>query len=427
MNPGHLPIFDSTLALLTEGYAWLPDRLRGSEGPLFRTRLMGRPTVALHGPDAVRFFYDEDHVRRGPALPEPVLSTLFGHGAVHTLDGRAHRVRKELFVRLLMDPEGIGSLVDHVGKAWDEAVASWQGGPDLVLFDEAGKVITRGVCRWAGVPLDDAGVDPLARDLLAMVDGFATGGPRHWRARAARRRREAWLAGLVREMRDGTAPFPEGSAAAAVARHRDADGEPMDPRTVAVEIINIIRPTVAVAWFVAFSAHALRLWPGHRERLEAGDAAFGEAFAHEVRRFYPFAPFVGGQAVQDLDWYGEPVQAGSTVLLDLYGQDHDGALWPDPYSFDPYRFLGRPIDPDLLIPQGGGDPRAGHRCPGEQITVALLETLVPRLARTRYDVPEQDLSIPLRRIPTRPRSGFVISNVRPAVPQPSRSGGRATP
>jgi fatty-acid peroxygenase len=61
-----------------------------------------------------------------------------------------------------------------------------------------------------------------------------------------------------------------------------------------------------------------------------------------------------------------------------------------------------------LIPQGGGDPRTGHRCPGEQLTVALLSALAVRLARMDVDVPEQDLDISLRRIPARVADGVVL-------------------
>ncbi|WP_157871661.1 cytochrome P450, partial [Streptomyces aurantiacus] len=136
------------------------------------------------------------------------------------------------------------------------------------------------------------------------------------------------------------------------------------------------------------------------------------AFAQEVRRFYPFAPFVGGLAVTDLRWRGERIDAGTMVLLDIYGQNHDPELWEDPYVFSPQRFVDREPGRDELIPQGGGDAGTGHRCPGEDITLALLATLAPRLAGLAYDVPAQDLRIPLRRIPTRPRSGFVVSGVR---------------
>jgi fatty-acid peroxygenase len=207
---------------------------------------MGRHAVALRGPEAVGFFYDERHIQRHTALPEPVVSTLFGHGAVHTRDGEAHRVRKAMFVSLLMDTGDVARLVDQVTASWDEAVESWTERRRVVLFDEASRVITRGVRRWAGIPVDETATVAVARDLVAMVNGFATFGPRHWRARRARRRREAWLTGLINDIRDGSAIAPEGSAADVVARHRDATGEPLDPHTAAVELLNVLRPTVAV-------------------------------------------------------------------------------------------------------------------------------------------------------------------------------------
>lgn len=279
---------------------------------------------------------------------------------------------------------------------------------EVVLFDVAAEVITRAVCDWAGVPVAHGEVPSVARDLTAMVDGFATAGPRHWRARRARGRREAWLARLVEGVRSGAATVPAGSVVDVVAGHRDAGGERLDPRTAAVEVLNVIRPTVAISWFLAFSGHALARWPQYRDRLASGDPAFAEAWADEVRRFYPFAPFIGGRAPREVEWDGERVPEHSMVLLDLYGQNHDPGLWDDPYAFRPERFLGREVGAFELVPQGGGDPRTGHRCPGERVTVAVLSALAIRLARLQADVPEQDLSISLRRIPARPASGVVL-------------------
>ena len=399
---------DDSLNLLAKGYAWLPDERRAAGRRTVRARLAGMRAVALEGPDAARFFYDEDHVRRAGALPEPVSGTLFGKGGVHHLDGHPHRVRKSMFVALLMG-DGVGPLVERTTATWDDAVAAWSQRGSIVLFEEAAKVLAGSVTRWAGIPVTDDEVPALARDLLALVDGFATGGPRHWRARRARGRREAWLAQLVRDVREGRTTVPEGSAVDVVAHHRDADGEQLEPRVAAVELINVIRPTVAIAWFVAFSAHALIRRPEHRKRLADGDPAFAEAFAHEVRRFYPFAPFLGGRAPRQVEWDGQRIPQGSMVLLDLYGQNHDEELWGDPYAFRPERFLGHDIGAFELIPQGGGDPRTGHRCPGEQITVAQLAALAVRLARLQFDVPEQDLSISLRRIPAKPASGVGLA------------------
>jgi len=398
---------ENGLQFLTRGYGWLPDKRRQLGRRTVPTRLGGLKVLAIEGPDAARFLYDEAHVRRAHAIPEPVQGTLFGKGAVHTLDGEVHRVRKAMFVALLMREDGIAALVEQATAAWDAAAAGWTG-RRIVLLEESAQVIAGTVCRWAGVPITDDEVPALARDLVAMVDGFATGGPRHWRARRARGRREAWLSTLVDDVRSGTVTVPEGCPVDVVSRHTDAGGERLDPRVAAVELLNIIRPTTAVAWFMAFSGHALIRWPEHRERLASGDPAFAEAWAHEVRRYYPFAPFIGGRAPQETSYDGERIPKNSMVLLDLYGQNHDAELWPDPYAFRPERFLGREIGEFELVPQGGGDPRTNHRCPGEQLTVALLSALAVRLARVPFDAPEQDLGIALHRIPARPDSGVLL-------------------
>ncbi|MCC8482866.1 cytochrome P450, partial [Streptomyces globisporus] len=112
---------DSTLPLLLQGYAWLPDRRRRSGGAPVRTRLLGKRAIALHGPAAVRFFYDEQHIRRQDALPQPVIDTLFGQGAVHTLDGERHRVRKALFTGLLKDPSAVRELAGQVNTELERA------------------------------------------------------------------------------------------------------------------------------------------------------------------------------------------------------------------------------------------------------------------------------------------------------------------
>ncbi|WP_267244769.1 cytochrome P450 [Streptomyces sp. PR69] len=415
MNQRTAPVVDSTVSFLTHGYAWLPDLRRHLGANTVQTRLAGRTATALHGPDAVGFFYDERHVVRRSALPSPVVDTLFGRGAVHMLDGPEHRTRKALFLALLTGESPVAALVERVGTEWDAAAAAWAQQPAVELFRAASMVLTRAVCGWAGVPLPAEETVQTADDMVAMVDGFATAGPRHWHARRARIRQEKRFEELIRAEREAAdlatgrdGAGPRGSALRAVALHRDAYGELLDEHTAAVEALNIVRPATAVAWYAVFAAHALHRWPQHRAPLRARDAAYAEAFAHEVRRFYPFVPFIAGLAARELRWEGVTIPEHSLVLLDVYGQHHDPALWPHPYAFDPARFLGRPPGRDALIPQGGGDPH-GHRCPGEDMTVALLRSVSARLSRMEYDVPRQDLAIPLRHVPTRPRSGFVIS------------------
>ncbi|MEV6785915.1 cytochrome P450, partial [Streptomyces sp. NPDC051098] len=205
---------------MTKGYAWLPDRMRASGGLPVQTRILGRTTTAVRGREAVRLFYDDQHVRRRSALPGPVLDTLFGRGAVHTLDGQQHLARKALFMSLLKNRGAVARLAERAGAEWDAAARDWAVRPAVELFTESSRVLTRAVCDWAGIPLGAAETAELADDLVAMVDGFAAIGPRHLKARAARARREVWLEALIRTARAeaGTDPgtgrgteYPAGS------------------------------------------------------------------------------------------------------------------------------------------------------------------------------------------------------------------------
>src|SRR5205085_2126367 len=95
---------------------------------------------------------------------------------------------------------------------------------------------------------------------------------------------------------------PDGSATAVIARHRGPDGELLDSHTAAVEMLNVIRPTVAVSWYVMFAAHALHASTRRHEHLERGGDEELERFVQEVRRSYPFAPFLGARVRRDFDW-----------------------------------------------------------------------------------------------------------------------------
>jgi fatty-acid peroxygenase len=249
--------------------------------------------------------------------------------------------------------------------------------------------------------------------MAALIDGPAAIGPRHRRGRAARKSAEDWIGGLIDDVRAHRLEVPAGSAAHVIAWHRDGKDRLLDRRVAAVELLNILRPTVAVARFVVFAALALHEHREYRRQFQAHDDESLALFVQEVRRFYPLFPFVAAVVKKDFHWHGYRFRRGRWVILDLYGTNHDPRLWENPEAFQPERFRHWDGSAYDFIPQGGGDYYQGHRCAGEWITIALMKVMV-RLLTTRmaYTVPEQDLRIDLWRVPAIPRSRFVISNVR---------------
>lgn len=412
---------DDTLALRRDPYGYVAARCRRHGADLFRTRLLFRTTICMMGRDASDLFYDPERFRRRGAAPEPVRATLFGKGGVQSLDGGPHRARKAMFMSL-MSPGRIGELAERTREVCLAHARRWEGLPRVVLYDEFQRILTRAVADWAGVEIPPEDLERRTSDLVALFDAAGAAGPRHLRSRAARRRCERWIAGVVESLREQPAGEGPATPAYAIATHRE-HGELLDPRIASVELLNLLRPTVAVSLYMVFVAHALHEHPESRRALEAGKIT-PEAFVHEVRRFYPFFPAVLAVCREDFDWHGYRFCAGDRVLLDLHATNGDPRLWEAPGEFRPRRFVGVAPDPHALVPQGGGEHSAGHRCPGEWIIIELMKVAVDFLSGCiDYDVPEQDLELDRTRLPACPRSRMVISSARVRPPVGSAPAG----
>lgn len=406
---------ESTLALGRDPYGFISKRCRRLGSDLFQTRIQLHKTICMTGPAAAELFYDEERFIRAGAAPARMRKTLLGQRGVQTLDGAAHRHRKQMFMSL-MTPGRIEQLGELTDACWRSYARRWAGMDKVVLYDEVRELLCRSVCAWAGVPLEESEVPRRTQDLTALFDEAGSVGPKHWWARFARKRSEQWIARLVEQIRDHQLIVPEETAAHAIALHRELQGQLLSPHDAAVEILNILRPTVAIAVFITQAAAALHEHPECRQKLrESGDDGYTELFVQEVRRFFPFFPAVVARVRRDFEWNGHPFASGTTVMLDLYGTNRDSRAWDAPNTFRPERFQHWDRSAFNFIPQGGGDHARHHRCAGEWITIDLMKRAVLFLAREiSFDVPEQDLRIDDKRLPALPRSCFVMGGVRPS-------------
>jgi fatty-acid peroxygenase len=407
----HIDSLDSSIAVLREGYEFIGRQSRRLQSDVFRGRLMGKSTIFMTGARAAELFYDTSRFRRSDALPLLVQKTLFGRRGVQTLDDAQHRERKALFMELMTRGQ-LQQFVELAEAEWLRAIEGWQRRRRVVLFDEAQRVLCQAACAWAGVTIDQRELVALVRDCHAMVDGFAGVGPRMLRALAGRRRAEHWARGVIASIRAGQRSARPGTAAQLFAERRNASGELLPLDVAAVELLNIIRPITAISWWIAFVPLALRDHPTHREGL-ASDERFVEDFVQEVRRFYPFTPFLGARARHDFEWQNVTFRSGELAILDVFGTLRDPRIWERPDEFLPERFAQRTPTPFDFIPNGGGDFFGGHRCAGEWLTVEALALATRVLTRRLdYELPRQDLGFTLHRIPTRPASGVVLAGVR---------------
>jgi len=403
---------DNTLKLLLEGYLFIPNRCQKYHYDIFQTRLLGQKAICMSGAEAAKVFYDNKRFTRTGAAPKRIQKTLFGEKGVQTLDGTAHMHRKQLFLSL-MTPSRVEQLIKLTKNQWQINSKCWERKDHILLFDEVQLLLCQVACQWAGVPINKSEAKLRARDFGAMVDAFGAAGPRYWQGKCARKRSEQWIQTIIEAVRSNHLDVPKGTALYDITWHLDLNRNLLDTKVAAVELINILRPIVAIATYITFGALALKENPACIKRLQSKEDAYYSMFVQEVRRFFPFGPFVGARVRKDFIWRHFRFKEKTLVLLDLYGTNHDPRLWVLPNRFLPERFQYREDTPFDFIPQGGGEAQNGPRCPGEQITIEIMKVSMDFLANhLDYMVPVQDLSFSLVRMPTLPKSRFIMTKIK---------------
>ncbi|WP_152403950.1 cytochrome P450 [Paenibacillus cellulositrophicus] len=403
---------DHSLAFLKEGYLYITNRTLGFQSDVFETRLLGERAICMRGEEAARLFYDEDKFIRFGAAPKRVIKTLFGENGVQTLDGEAHRHRKAMFMSLMSD-DAMQRIRELTRKYWEIAAKNFETRKEVEIYEEAKELLCRVACEWAGVPLEPEEVREKTGWFGALFESPASIGITYMKGRNARTKAESWVSGLIEDVRANRFTAPEHSALAVISFYRDLNGQLLDLKTAAMEMLNIIRPIVAVSIYIAFTALAVIQQHEEREKLAGSDEVRLGHFIQEVRRFYPFFPVTAARVAEDFVWKGYRFEQGTLTMLDLYGTNHHPDLWDKPEKFMPDRFHHWRGSPFRFIPQGGGDHDTGHRCAGEWLTLEIMKESLDFLAnRMSYDVPQQDLSYSFSDIPSLPHSNIVIQNVR---------------
>ena len=399
---------------LDEGYLLLSELRKEANAPVVKARLLNKEVIAIYGKEAAKKFYDPRNFKREGAMPKIVLKTLFGENGVQTLDGQAHEHRKTIFMDL-MTPKRMEEYHRILDKNLTQKLDRQQG--QFELFDLAKDVLFRSICEWAGIDLSQLTkkeVDQLAEYQISMISSAVTNPATHIKGIDNRKKSEKWAQSFIKNARINPVAGKEDVALYAFAKATDDHGELLPIDVAAVELLNVIRPTVALTVWIALMGHALFSRPDIYQRLHAEFDQLQDSFIQEMRRYYPFFPMLPAFAIQDVEVDGYLIPKDSWVVLDLYGTNHDDRMIETPEVFRISRYLGKEkhisYDEEYeMIAQGGGEFKTMHRCAGEWITLHTLRVFSDQLVnKYQFSIPEQDWSIPMNQFPTYPKSKALL-------------------
>ena len=424
-----LPLVGETLDFAKNIFAFVGQR-RARHGDVFRTRILGRPTVFITGPRHTATWLDPSKIQRAGAMPANLLA-LFGGNAdiVPLLDGEVHAERKRSLLAAFSG-EAIASYLPGLQRRMEALLAKWIAGGEGPVTAELKTLAIESLAE-AVMGLEPGG-DELMR-LLAenaiLAEAFVAlpinlPGTAFAKGLRARDRILALLEAVVQRHIDAPPAPPDGLAR--ILSAAKAAGAPLDARTAAREMHHFLLAGMIVYAELAATLRALHEHPQVRERLRAevlthapsGPVSAAQLRAmpylmqvvDEVKRTCPNVPMSFGRAKSDFDIDGYTIPRDTLVMMAVYESNLD-PVFTAPASFDPDRFSPerdeRRRAPDAFAPQGAGE-LSGHKCAGFDFATVMMQLFAVLALRTaNWELPAQDLSLRWV-VPPEHRSGLVV-------------------
>jgi len=429
LPPGRkgLPLFGETLSFIQDVFGFIRKRTQ-RYGPVFRTNILGKPTVFISGPQLAEKWLDPALIERAGALP-PNLLQLFGGDAniVPLLDGEAHRKRKQ-FLLSAFTREAIAAYLPWLQRSIEEHLAGWVAAGELAVTHDLKRLAIESIC---GAVL---GLEP-GDELRQLLDDYDRLGaafaalPVNLPGTAYRKGLKARdrILKVLREQVRKHQQAPRNDGLSRILAAATAAGEPLPIETAALEMHHFVLAGVIVFAELAALVRELHDHSDVREKVAAEVAAQAPAgpvtpaqlrempyllqVVNEVKRTCPNVPMSFGRARAEVQLNGYVVPAGWLVMMAVV-ESNQNAVFTNPAVFDPDRFGPARAEekrhPHAFMPQGAGE-LSGHKCAGYDFSTVMMQLFTVLLVRGyTWQLPPQNLAMRWNRIPPELRSGLVV-------------------
>ncbi len=391
-----MPVIGETLRFLGDIFGFVEDGAR-RHGPVFRSRILGRRTAVLSGPEATDAFVDPERVHRARAMP-PNIQTLFGGESLPVLDGAEHRERKS-FVMAAFTREALAGYVPVLQRTVRAALADTRGKPSVACLPLFQRLAIESICEMVIGLAPGPELDRVREDYDRVVRAVASlPVPLPWSNFARGKRAVERILGVyakaIREHEQGDAR-KDGLARILA---QTIEGKHLDKLALQRELHHIVIAGYIVWGWFCTAVIELAADDGLRGRLtdevtrltadydiDAVDALpLLRSVSMEIRRVSPVVPVSFGVAHRDFMLGGYRVPAGWMVLWSP-SASNSSPVFDAPERFDPARFEEPRREEKrhhhAYVPNGGGDVNTGHKCAGHELASLMLRVFTIELVR----------------------------------------------
>ncbi|MBD1919933.1 cytochrome P450 [Microcoleus sp. FACHB-831] len=349
-----LPVVGETLAFLLDPQ-FIQKRYK-QYGSIFKTKIIGRPTVFMIGPEAVEFVLSShfDHFSWREGWPD-TFKLLLGE-SLFVQDGEEHRRN-----RRLMMPAFHSSALARYFTTMDAItqgyLQKWEQKREFIWFDEykqltfdiASELLLGTKPGADSVRLSQL-FDTLTHGLFAL-NTWTLPGSKFGRAIAARNQLLEHLASVVRQRQQ----HPTDDALSLLVQARDEEGNGMTLQELTAQSMLLLfagheTTTSMLTWFcLELGRHPEVLQRAREEQLhlassgalsleQIGQMPYLDQIFCEIERCHQ--PVNGGfrGVVKPFEFNGFYVPAGWQLLYSILGTHQLEEIYPQPEQFDPDRF-----------------------------------------------------------------------------------------
>ncbi|KAF8405024.1 hypothetical protein HHK36_009920 [Tetracentron sinense] len=361
-------------------------------GEIFKTHILGCPSVMLASPEAARFvLVTQSHLFK-PTYPRSK-EQMIGPSALFFHQGDYHSCLRKL-VQGSLSPDAIRNLVPDIEAIAISALESWAGDRYVNAFHEMKKFsFDIGVLSIFG-HLDAYYREELKKNYCIVDKGYNSfptniPGTQYKKAILARKRLNQILCELIRERKENR--LEKKDLLGCLLNSKEEKGQILTDNQIADNIIGVLfaaQDTTAsiLTWILkylhddpklleAVKAEQKALYEsndgGNRPLTWAQTRSMSLTYRVilESLRMASIISFTFREAVADVEYKGYLIPKGWKVMPLFRNIHHNPDFFTDPQKFDPPRFESAP-KPNTFMPFGNGV----HSCPGNEL--AKLEMLI---------------------------------------------------
>ncbi|KAF8389911.1 hypothetical protein HHK36_024430 [Tetracentron sinense] len=402
LPPGTMgwPVFGETTEFLKQGPSFMKNQ-RAKYGNIFKSHILGCPTIVSMDPELNRFILMNEGKGLVPGYPQSMLDIL-GRCNIAAVHGSTHKYMRGTLLSLISPTMIREHILPKIDEFMRSHLSHWDGKTINIQEKTKEMALLSSLKQIAGI---DSGslCEAFKPEFYKLVLGTLSlpiniPGTNYRRGFQGRKNIVSILRQIIEERR--ASPKTQHDMLGGLLRTEDSRYKLSDEEIID-QIITILYSgyeTVSTTSMMAVKylhdhpralqelreEHlAIRKRKGPEEPIEWSDyksMSFTRAVIFETSRLATIVNGVLRKTTREMEMNGFAIPKGWKIYVYTREINYDPFLYPEPLTFNPWRWLDKSLESRNYFLMFGGGSR---QCPGKELGIAEISTFLHYLV-TRY-------------------------------------------